>query len=148
MVMLETSAIWWVAGGYALLVVALADGRRRLALDDAVAVGMLFGFGLLTKDMIAFLTLLPLAACLVFDWAMPRRRAVLIGAITLITYLPYPILVLVTGNGPAFVNQKFRGLLRLIGLVKETGFNRHSSSSFLQSVINRLDSGSVPVMAQ
>jgi hypothetical protein len=74
----------------------------------------------------------------VLDQCLPRRSAMLVAGAAILTYLPYPLTVLLTGDGGAFATAKLSGLFRLIGLVKITGF-RAAGPSFIQAVVANLD---------
>jgi hypothetical protein len=153
---LETTALWWVLAGYALLLPvtgraeepAAAPGgaetppRPAATLDGAdvaraLAAGLLFGLGLLTKDMSAFLTLGPMIVCLLWERALPRPAALIAAVTTGLVYMPYPVFVFAAGHGPIFAEDKLRGLLRLLGLIQETGFNRMGNDFLISNVIAR-----------
>lgn len=104
-----------------------------------VAAGVAFGLALLTKDMTAFLTILPLIGCFLFKWLLARRTAVLIGVTICLTYAAYPLTVALVGDWQNFADQKLRGLQRLSGAVKITGLNRHGGPTLLETLIARLD---------
>jgi hypothetical protein len=53
-------------------------------------------------------------------------------------YLPYPILVGLSGDGPAFVHTKLSGVSRLAGLIKITGW-RPGGPSFVDAVMANLE---------
>jgi hypothetical protein len=134
--MLETPALFWVLLGYtALLMPAGARPPRWRVL----ATGGAFGMALLTKDMTAFLTLLPLALCFLFSWALPRRDALLAGVVAIGCYALYPLLAFATGDFGYFAEQKLHGLLRLAGIVKVTGYKRVGGPSFLESIVANID---------
>jgi len=135
---LETSAVFWVVAGFAVLILPTDGPRLRPRALQIVGSGVLFGLALLTKDMTAFVTLLPLGVCWVLGWCLTRRSALLVGSVAVLTYLPYPVLVWLSGDGPAFAAGKLGGLARLTGVVKITGF-RSGGPSFLQAVIANLD---------
>jgi hypothetical protein len=127
-VLLETNALLWVVAGYAVLLpLTGATSSPRRAMFRAIGGGGLLGIGLLSNDVTALLTLLPLMACFAIGWAMPRRHLLAAAATVCLVYLPYPLIVAATGNWATFFNQKGRGLLRLAGAVQETGFNRPNS---------------------
>jgi hypothetical protein len=137
---LETLAMFWVLLGYLLLLplagegVAVAGSPGRSARLRALAGGFSFGLALLTKETSAALYILPLLWCL---WrARPLRRSVAGTALAtlIVTYLPYPIIAAATGGASEFVNQKFSGIERLLGIVQATGFNRPSAPSLLSRV--------------
>lgn len=108
-------------------------GRVRL-----VIVGLAFGAALLTKEMTAFLTLLPMAVLFVTGACLPRRTSFAIAAIALLIYSLYPITVVALGLGPEFVSVKLSGLLRFVGIVKTTGFVR-GGPSFTAALARNLD---------
>ena len=165
--LLEPSALWWVLTGYWVLFPALhADlfrpafrgrwrrrlfGQATMPLDDgpaapvapisfrrALGAGLLFGLALLTKDMTAFLTLLPLAICWLARWSLPRRDAAIIIGTTLLSYAVYPLTVALAGDWERFVSQKLHGFSRLIGAIQETGFNRDVGPSVVERALERL----------
>jgi hypothetical protein len=135
---LDTSALLWVVLGYYVLFSSIMHENRRLPLWRLLVAGFFFGLGLLTKDMIVFATLLPLAICFVMGWAMPRLQSAIVGVVALLTYLPYPAVVYAIGDWRDFTYQKFHGLSRLAGFVHETGFNQEGGPSFLNAILANL----------
>ena len=135
---LDTSAMLWVALGYYVLFSAVTEENRRLPLWRLLAAGFLFGLGLLTKDMVAFSTMLPLAVCFFTGWAMPRVQSMLVGVSAVLTYLPYPAIVYAIGDWDDFAFQKFKGASRLAGFIHETGFNQEGGPSFLDAIFANL----------
>lgn len=136
--LLDTSAIMWVLLGHFLaLRMAGGDGAGRAWLTPAT--GIAYGLALLTKDMMAPLTLLPLAICFALDWALPRRASVLVGATALATYSLYPITIAAMGDWHDFQEQKLHGLERFVGLVQETGFKQSGGPSLIQAIVSNLD---------
>ncbi len=137
--LLDPSAVMWVLLGYALLL-SVDDLRREPAPRlIGVAAGLAFGMAFLTKDMTLFLTLVPLAICYVLDWSVSRPLARLTAVVTASCYLPYLLIVAAVGDTRPFLHQKFRGVLRLLGAIQETGFHRHGSPSFLSAIFAQLD---------
>jgi hypothetical protein len=132
---IETSALFWVSAGYALMLA----GEARVSPWRATAAGLAFGLGLISKDMTAFVSLLPLALCLVLKRGMPRQSAVIALLVALDVYALYVGIIVVLGQGPAWFMAKTEGVLRLAGMLQETGFNRGTGPSFLESVLARLD---------
>ena len=133
--LLETSMMLWILLGYAVL---LSTPRGPLSTRRAVLTGILFGLALLTEELAAFLTLLPMAVLWATGWWGRRRDPLLVAAAALALYAVYPIGSVLAGVGPAFVTAKFSGVLRLIGVVKTTGF-RASGPSFAQAVVDNAD---------
>jgi len=137
--MLDASAITWVLMGYAVLLWNMNTATAPIPRRRAAAAGVLFGVALLTKDMMAFLTLGPLLILFVARWSLPRRTSALVGGATCLTYLPYPLGVAVTGEWGPFAQQKFGGLKRFLGLLQSTGFHHHGAPSLLSTVVTQLD---------
>ncbi len=138
--MLETSAIWWVLAGYWILFTGDLGGKHiALSTPRSVAVGVMFGLAILSKDMMAFLTFLPLAVLFVLAWALSRRTIATIVTMTCLTYAPYPVIVALVGQWDGFSRIKFHGVERVLGLVQDTGFHHSSAPSFLTTVVARLD---------
>lgn len=135
--LIEPTAMLWVLVGYALLLPAV-QSPGRLRLWRQLIVGVAFGLALLSKDMMAFLSLAPLAIIFLLNWSLPRQVSLRIAAVTVLTYLPYPIIVLLSGDMGAFQDQKLRGVLRMLGFIKETGFKRPGGPSLIDSIIANL----------
>lgn len=138
-IMLETSAVLWVLLGYYVVLFVVDEERTTLPLWRVIFAGVLFGLALLTKDMTAFLTLLPLAVCFLLNWSIPRWQSALCGTTAALVYALYPLSVYVNDDWPQFAYQKLRGVYRLSGLVQETGFNQEGGPSFLKAVVSNLD---------
>ena len=136
---LDTAAMLWVVLGYYVLFSAMNDEKKRLPLRRVLAVGALFGLALLTKDLTAFATLLPLAVCFFMNWAIPRLQCALTGVVAMLVYAPYPIVAYAIGDWRDFSYQKLRGASRLAGLRHETGFNQEGGPSFLDAIISNLN---------
>ena len=143
--LLDTCAITWVLVGHYLVlsldtragrVGAIARPRHTWRVGAA---GVAYGLALLSKDMTAPLTLLPLGVCFCLGWALPRRISALIGAIAVLTYATYPLTIAAAGDWEAFQNQKLHGLARFVGLVHETGFKQAGGPSFLQAIVANLE---------
>ena len=135
--LLEVTAMLAVLLGYLALawrpIEAGPLGRLRVVL-----VGVAFGAALLTKEMTAFLTLLPLGILFVTGAYLPRRTSIAIAVVALLTYGIYPVTVVLLGLGPDFASVKFSGLLRFVGIVKTTGFVR-GGPSFTAALVRNLD---------
>lgn len=115
-------------------------GTRRVALWRLLGAGICFGLGLLTKDMTAFLSLLPLGLIFLLGWPLGRGSTFVVGSTIVLAYLPYPIMTALYGDWERLADSKLRGVLRLVGLKKETGVNREGGVSLLEAVLSRLDS--------
>lgn len=131
--MLETMAALLSLAGMALLLVEKSDHKANLS--QAIGAGLLFGLGLLTKE----LTFTVLLALLVFGvWEILRSQraatqrytsrflstpfvAILVA---LLTYSLYPAWMWATGNWAGFWAVKWLAIERLIGIVHLNGWNR------------------------
>jgi 4-amino-4-deoxy-L-arabinose transferase-like glycosyltransferase len=138
--LLDTSGVCWILVGYVCLLTGPRRGENVLNVSPlrAVAAGLAFGLAFLTKDMTAFLSLLPLFGCWALGWSIRRRVTLLVGGVTVLVYLPYPIISAAVGQWHAFVAAKTQGLARLAGMLQMTGFNRSGGPSLLHSIVARL----------
>jgi len=137
--MLDTPTVLWVLLGYGVLFSALVrENHWQVSRRRTVAAGVLFGLALLTKEVSAFVTLLPLGICFVLGWALPRTHSALAGVVALIVYAPYWAIVYARGDWANFVYQKTLGVSRLAGLIQITGYNQRGGPSFLDAIITRL----------
>lgn len=121
--LLQPSALFWVLAGYAALLTAAGGkpGVRR-----ACVAGLAFGAALLTEEETAFHTLLPLAACFALNWSIPRRVALLIGAIPFAMYAALVACVVAAGGWSNFSQAKVDGIGRLFGVLHVSGFGSPS----------------------
>ena len=129
---LEAPTLFWVATG--VLIFILRDTRRT-----ALLAGAAFGLALLTKDTAAYLTVLPLLLIAAF---VPtpglRRRALTAVAVACSLYGAYLLIVLVSGNFGLLFDDKASGLLRLLGINQETGFNRPGGITLVETLKRNL----------
>lgn len=116
--MLDTFAIWWVLLGYSILLPSLTNERVMPPMRKLLASGLAFGLAILTKELMAFSTLMPLGMVFLFKWALPRRAIVWLCFFTILTYLPYPLAVALSGDWMRFQQYKLEGVSRLIGLMR------------------------------
>jgi hypothetical protein len=155
-VFLETFTTMWIVAGYAVLVPVVPRSRGGAAIAArpagelasiavghanarAAAAGVLFGLAVLSKETAVVLCGLPLVWSLIRSGPVPRPPASVALAAMVLTYLPYPIASIASGDGGEFFDQKFRGLSRLVGTVQETGFNRPGAPSFVSRITEHLD---------
>ena len=101
--------------------------------------GLFFGLALLVKESTSFLTLVPLLVCFVLQWVIRRRDAVIIGMVASLIYSIYPLVVFLSGDWAVYSQQKFRGILRFLGILHITGFNKAGGPSLSASIIHRLE---------
>jgi 4-amino-4-deoxy-L-arabinose transferase-like glycosyltransferase len=142
---LETLATFWVLlGFYLLLPMAVepvtADGTSAAPQRHgrAIAGGFAFGLALLTKETSAPLYVLPLLVCIVRGRPLRRGAAATSLGTALVTYAPYPLIVVLTGGGHQFTYQKFGGIERMLGIIQATGYNRPGVPSLLSRVTANL----------
>ena len=118
--MIEPVAGLGVVAGWLLLVRALQDDPERPRVWPA---GLAFGLALVSKDMTAVFTVLPLLVAVLWrrtvSWTTVRRMLPTL----VLPYLCWLVVVTVAGLAPAFAEQKATGFLRMIGVIQETGFN-------------------------
>jgi len=129
--LLQTSAIFFVLVGYCIIVYCV---NRPHSWRCALGAGCAFGIALLANEPVAFITLLPLGVCLLLNWAIPRRSALLIGVTACMIYTVYPLGAAVNGTWKAFQDQKLTGVRRLVGLLRVSGFSRSHGPSFSAAV--------------
>ena len=130
-VMIETPATLWVVAGWLVLLTAgTAVGTRR-----AVIAGLLFGLGLVTKDLTAVASVLPLVLAgrwrHTLAWSAVRR----VVAAAPVPYLVYLTVVAAHGLLPAWFSAKVGGALRLVGVDQETGFNATPGASLTARLV-------------
>ena len=135
--LLDTAALCWVTVGYWCLVVGLEHDESDVPLYLKILTGIFFGLALLTKDMTAFLTLLPLGAMFITGWFLPRATTFFMGTLTVLIYSIYPIMTILNGEWSYFYEDKLSGLGRLIGLNKETGLNRAAGPSLVDKIFGK-----------
>lgn len=139
-VLIETSATLWVVLGYLVLLPAAqgqrADGGRR----RATAAGLLFGLAILTKDVTALITVVPMLAATVFVWPARRSLPLLVAACATVPYALYVSVVAWTGHFDELWRTKTHGVERLLGLVQETGFNAARSTPLSQRLAEEVSS--------
>jgi 4-amino-4-deoxy-L-arabinose transferase-like glycosyltransferase len=131
---LETFATLWVGLGYLMLIRATPAQPHAGQRWWPIAAGFMFGLAMLSKETSAPLYLAPILWCVVRDAPIRRGTALRTLVVAIATYLPYPLIAIATGGGSQFVQQKFNGVERLLGVIQETGFNRPNAPSLLSRV--------------
>lgn len=121
--MIETPAGLAVLTGWLLILMALEHepGSKRFRLE--VGAGFIFGLALVMKDMTALFTVVPLFVTVFWRKTLPLKSVLIMCAVSLVPYCIY--LGWITANGmlTQFAEQKWMGILRMIGAVQITGFN-------------------------
>jgi 4-amino-4-deoxy-L-arabinose transferase-like glycosyltransferase len=135
--MIETPAGLAVLVGWLLLLLRALDrepGPARTRRE--LLAGLVFGLALVTKDMTAAFTLLPLVAAGLWKRTLPWRS---IGAVLVAVPLPYLVwLGVVFANGLLgdFAGPKAIGVLRMAGVIQETGFNATPDASLASRLVD------------
>lgn len=121
--MIETPAGLALLLGWLLVLLVLDRyrGRERSRLE--IGAGLVFGTALVMKDMTAVFTVLPLLSAVLWRRTVPPQTAFRILAFSLVPYTLYLSWIAASGMLPQFVEQKWMGVLRMIGAVQITGFN-------------------------
>lgn len=120
-VMIETVAMAFCIWGVVCLIVTAQGGVRSKS--ASIATGVAMGMAVLTKETAVFVSVLPVVVLLVSGWVLSRRVSARMLLVAVSVYAVYPALVVAHGDGPELVEQKARGVLRLLGVIQETGFN-------------------------
>ena len=136
--LLDTGALLWVTAGYAVLICSSDDAKKTLPRKAVLLTGILFGFGLLTKEMTAFESIVIMGGILITGWYFRRRDVLLIIAVESLTYSFYIVGVIAVGQWTTFYNEKLSGVLRLAGISQETGLNRAQGPSLVDKILERL----------
>ncbi|MEU6880410.1 phospholipid carrier-dependent glycosyltransferase [Streptomyces sp. NPDC046712] len=122
-VLIETSMMLWVLLGYLVLLPLAEKETRARARGRAAAGGLLFGLAILTKDVAALITVLPLLAAVFFVWPKRRSLPLLTAGFACVPYAIYVGIVAAAGHFDTMWDVKTHGVRRLLGQVQETGFN-------------------------
>ncbi|MET4618732.1 hypothetical protein ABIE18_000155 [Arthrobacter sp. 2762] len=134
--MMETPAGLAVLSGW-LLVLHLIDrkwDRTRLWLE--LSAGLVFGLAIVTKDMTAVFTVVPLVAATLWRRTVPLLTALRILVVSAVPYLIYLGVMAANGLLPQFIEQKPVGVLRMVGAVQMTGFNSFPGVNLTERLID------------
>ncbi|MFD1519958.1 glycosyltransferase family 39 protein, partial [Pseudonocardia yunnanensis] len=135
-VFLETSAMALALAGMLVLVVELTRGRPRP--PALLAAGLLLGFAVLTKDVIAVYAMAPVLLAALWRRTLDRGTAgILLGAAAL-PYALYLAAVSASGHWADWWSQKLGGVARASGAVQDTGFNAPGSPSLVERLIDQV----------
>jgi 4-amino-4-deoxy-L-arabinose transferase-like glycosyltransferase len=134
-VFLETPAVVFIVGGYLLIVNGLCANHARLSRLTLVFSGLLFGYGILTKDVFAVMTIVPVILAGFWAATLPWRDVAVICCAAAAPYISYITLVSTDGHYAQWLLAKETGLERMVGLKQTTGFNAPDAPSFLSRLI-------------
>jgi 4-amino-4-deoxy-L-arabinose transferase-like glycosyltransferase len=118
-VMIETPATLWLVAGWLVLLTA-PEGARTRRLFTA---GLLLGLALVTKDLTAMASVVPLVLAGFWRRTLPWSTVRRVIAGMPVPYLVYLVVIAANGLLGAFFSAKVGGVLRLVGIDQETGFN-------------------------
>ena len=151
-VMIETPATLWLLAGWVVLLGSRRSPqevagdlppdapapRTPISMRRALVAGLLLGLALVTKDLTIFASLVPLVLAgwwrRTLSWSTVRR----VLAAAAVPYLVYLAVVTVAGLLPALLAEKFGGVLRLVGLDQETGFNANPQASLTDRLVEMI----------
>jgi hypothetical protein len=136
---METAAMLWLLAGYWLLLREIVRGGASLRRSACISAGLLFGGALLTKEMTALLSILPLTAATFATRALARRAYATVVGTAVGVYMIYPVTVALSGGWGAWESVKLHGLRRFAGQAQETGFNQPNGPSFTGAIVGNLD---------
>jgi 4-amino-4-deoxy-L-arabinose transferase-like glycosyltransferase len=124
-VMIETPAGLAVLAGWLLLLRTLDRDPGRARTVGLIPAALVFGVALVGKDMTAVFTVLPLLLATLWKRTLPWATVARMLPVIAAPYVGYLVLLLITDAGlfTAVVDQKLSGVLRMAGVVQETGFN-------------------------
>ncbi|MFF7790421.1 phospholipid carrier-dependent glycosyltransferase [Streptomyces sp. NPDC007991] len=138
-VLIETSMTLWLLLGYLVLLPLAQRQQPARAYRRAAAGGLLFGLAVLTKDVAALITVLPLLVASVFAWPLRRRSLPLLAAgCATVPYAIYVGVVAAAGHFDVFWTVKTLGIERLLGHVQATGFHARGSPPLSQRIVEEL----------
>ncbi len=138
--MLDTATMMWVLAGFLVLLPLVMSDKVAHPVRRSVAVGVLFGLAVLTKDHAALITVLPLLLALVLRWGPPRRLLLIMMSVVVGMYAEYVLITAAAGHMGEFWYAKTHGVSRLLGLVQETGFNSEGTPSLAGRLASELGS--------
>lgn len=116
--MIEPVAGLAIVTGWLLLVRALDEDTPRVW-----PAALAFGVALVGKDMTAVFTVAPLLLAVVWRRTLAWSTVWRMLPVIAVPYLVYLAVVTSAGLLPLFLEQKTVGVLRMLGVVQETGFN-------------------------
>lgn len=136
--LIETSMTLWVLLGYLVLLPSEQEHPSGLSRRRAAAGGLLFGLAILTKDVAALITVLPLLAAVVLGRPFRRSRSLLATAVAAAPYMLYVGIVTMAGHWALFSRVKTVGIKRLLGEIQATGFNAQGAPSLSRRLVDEL----------
>jgi 4-amino-4-deoxy-L-arabinose transferase-like glycosyltransferase len=137
-VFLETPATIFILGGYLLLLNNLCSERKRLSAWILILSGLLFGYGIFTKDVFILMTIVPIILAGFWRATLPWRAVGIICSAAAIPYASYLLLLVADRVVGQWVTQKESGIERMIGLQQSTGFNAPNAPSLTSRLVDQI----------
>ena len=137
-VFLETPATIFILGGYLLLLNSLCREGKRLSTWVLILSGLLFGYAIFTKDVLALMTVGPIILAGFWRATLPWRA---IRVICSAAAVPYALYLIYLGTDHVigqWVTQKEAGIERMVGLQQSTGFNAPNAPSLLSRLVDEI----------
>jgi hypothetical protein len=132
-VILEPATIFWALSGYAVLMYLgpKESAKRRLQI---VAVGLLFGMSVLSKEFAVFITVIPMALAMATRCWVTRREGTIIATLAALPFGAWVLIAAASGNWHSFYVQVSSGFRRSSGSSQISGFNRPGAPTFLDTI--------------
>lgn len=137
-VFLETLGMAAVVGGLLILVHQLKHRAVRASVSQLAFAGLMMGYGVLTKDFFAIITVGPVVMATLWRRTLQVRDALVLVGATGLPYGAYLGFVTVQGMFPDWLWAKTDGAQRMIGLQKSTGFTAAGSPSLASRLIDQV----------
>ena len=137
-VFLETLSVGVTLAGLLLLIVQMNRSDNRWWIARLGLAGLLMGYGVLTKDLLALYVVVPVLLAVVWRSTLLMRQALvlLIGIAT-----PYAVYLSVLASSSLlgdWITAKTSGLQRMLGFEQSTGFNAVGSPSIVSRMAVQL----------
>jgi hypothetical protein len=137
-VFLETLAVGVVLAGLLIVIVQLTRRDNKTGLHWLAVAGLFMGYGVLTKDLLALYTVVPVVLAVFWKHTLQIRQAAVLLVGIVAPYLTYVIILWSNGLLGEWFSAKISGAERLLGLEQSTGFNAAGSPSIIARLIDQL----------
>ncbi len=135
---LETLGMAMVLCGLLVLVLHMQGRGRKHRYLLLILAGLLMGYGVLTKDIFAIGTLVPIALAAVWRRTLPVRDCLAVIGAVILPYATYLIILSANGLLGDWIWAKSNGLRRLAGVEKTTGFTADGSPDLASRLVDQL----------
>jgi 4-amino-4-deoxy-L-arabinose transferase-like glycosyltransferase len=137
-VFLETPATVFIMAGYIILADGLCRKRGKLSVWTLIVAGLLFGYGIFTKDYFTIMTIVPVILAGFWRHTLRWRDIGIICGAAAVPYASYLSLVSIDGLFGLWLKAKESGIERMIGLEQTTGFNAPHAPSLVSRTIDQV----------